>query len=99
MPCALAQNIGTLLAARAIAGIAASVPMTNVGGTLSDIWTPEQKGIPLAIFSAVIFVGPALGPLVGGFIAVGTSDGKGWRYIYWVSGEGASLRVETWRLK
>ncbi|KAG9100457.1 hypothetical protein FRC06_004127 [Ceratobasidium sp. 370] len=37
LPSALAPNIGCLIASRALAGIASSAPMTNVGGTLADI--------------------------------------------------------------
>lgn len=66
-----------------IAGIAASAPMTNVGGTLSDIWAPHEKGFPMAIFSAMIFIGPSLGPLIGGFVNVATTDG--FHNTYWVS--------------
>ena len=83
LPCAVAPNIGTLLVCRQIAGLAASVPMTNVGGTLSDIWTPAEKGIPMALFSSVLFIGPAAGPLVGGAITSATNAEHGWRYIYW----------------
>lgn len=83
LPCALATNLATLLAARMIAGLAASVPMTNVGGTISDIWSPAEKGIPMAIFSSVLFIGPAMGPLVGGAIASATNAYHGWKYIYW----------------
>lgn len=83
LPCALAPNLATLLAARMIAGLAASVPMTNVGGTLSDIWRPEDKGLPMAIFSSVLFIGPSAGPLIGGAITTGTNTEHGWRYIYW----------------
>lgn len=53
MQCALSKNIATLLSGRMIAGLAASAPMTNVGGSLSDIWKPEDKGIPMAMFSYV----------------------------------------------
>lgn len=83
LPCALAKNLATLLAARMIAGLAASVPMTNVGGTISDIWSPAEKGIPMAIFSSVLFIGPSMGPLFGGAIASGTNAYHGWKYIYW----------------
>lgn len=55
MQCALSKNIATLLSGRMIAGLAASAPMTNVGGSLSDIWAPEEKGLPLSIFSSCIF--------------------------------------------
>jgi len=80
IPCAVAKNIGTLLVCRAIDGIAFSAPMTLVGGTLADLWRPEERGVPMAAFSAAPFIGPAIGPLVGGF----TSDNLGWRWLYWL---------------
>lgn len=57
-----------------------SAPMTIVGGTLADLWRNEERGVPMAAFSAAPFLGPAIGPLVGGFIA----DNKGWRWLYWI---------------
>lgn len=59
IPGALAQNIETLLVARAIDGIAFSAPMTLVGGTLADLWKAEERGVPMAAFSAAPFIGPA----------------------------------------
>ncbi|KAI2464874.1 MFS general substrate transporter [Annulohypoxylon bovei var. microspora] len=80
IPGAVAKNITTLLVARAIDGIAFSAPMTLVGGTLADLWRSEERGIPMAAFSAAPFIGPAVGPLVGGFL----SDAAGWRWLYWI---------------
>ncbi|PSN64368.1 MFS general substrate transporter [Corynespora cassiicola Philippines] len=80
IPGAVAQNIETLLVTRAIAGIAFSAPMTLVGGTLADMWKNEERGVPMAAFSAAPFIGPAVGPLVGGFL----SDATGWRWLYWI---------------
>jgi hypothetical protein len=37
-----------------LAGIASSAPMTLVGGTLSDIWSEQDRGVPMAIFSATV---------------------------------------------
>ncbi|UNI16920.1 Synaptic vesicle transporter SVOP, variant 2 [Purpureocillium takamizusanense] len=80
IPCAVANNIATLLVCRAIDGIAFSAPMTLVGGTLADLWRNEERGVPMAAFSAAPFLGPAIGPLVGGFL----SDASGWRWLYWL---------------
>ena len=80
IPCAVAKNIGTLLVCRFIDGIAFSAPMTLVGGTLADLWRSEERGVPMAAFSAAPFAGPAIGPLVGGFL----SDAAGWRWLYWI---------------
>ncbi|KAG8731223.1 hypothetical protein FRC11_004697 [Ceratobasidium sp. 423] len=80
LPSALAPNIGCLIVSRALAGIASSAPMTNVGGTLADIWDVEDRGAAMAVFSSSIFMGPCIGPLIGGFIG----ETIGWRWIYWV---------------
>ena len=58
IPCAVAPNIGTLLVCRLIDGIAFSAPMTLVGGTLADLWRKEERGVPMATFSAAPFCGP-----------------------------------------
>lgn len=80
IPCAVSPNIGTLIVCRLIDGIAFSAPMTLVGGTLSDLWRNEERGVPMACFSAAPFIGPAIGPLVGGYLA----DAAGWRWLYWI---------------
>ncbi|EAU30375.1 hypothetical protein ATEG_09238 [Aspergillus terreus NIH2624] len=80
IPCAVSKNIGTLIVCRAIDGIAFSAPMTLVGGTLADLWKNEERGVPMAAFSASPFLGPAIGPLAGGFLA----DATNWRWLYWL---------------
>ena len=80
IPGAVSKNIATLLVSRALAGLSFSAPMTLVGGTLADLWRSEERGIPMAAFSAAPFCGPAIGPLVGGFL----SDNLGWRWLYWI---------------
>jgi multidrug resistance protein len=80
IPCAVADNAATLVVCRLIDGIAFSAPMTLVGGALADLWKAEERGVPMAAFSAAPFLGPALGPLIGGFI----SDNAGWRWLYWI---------------
>ena len=61
LPCAMAKNIETLLVCRLIDGIAFSAPMALVGGTLADLWRTEERGVPMAAFSAAPFLGPAIG--------------------------------------
>lgn len=59
VPCAVSKNIATLLVFRTLDGIAFSAPMTLVGGTLADLWKNEERGVPMAAFSAAPFIGPA----------------------------------------
>ncbi|GAB1192953.1 hypothetical protein APSETT444_002154 [Aspergillus pseudonomiae] len=70
----------TVFVIGAIDGIAFSAPMTLVGGTLADLWKNEERGVPMAAFSASPFLGPAIGPLAGGYLA----DAAGWRWLYWL---------------
>ncbi|VVT49015.1 uncharacterized protein SAPINGB_P002062 [Magnusiomyces paraingens] len=80
VPCAVAKNIGTLLVFRLLGGITFSAPMTLIGGSLSDMWRANERGIAMAIFSAMPFLGPVTGPLIGGYIG----QYAGWRWIYYV---------------
>jgi hypothetical protein len=38
-----------------------------VGGTLADLWRAEERGVPMAAFSAAPFLGPTIGPLSKAF--------------------------------
>lgn len=80
IPAAASKNITTLVVARAIDGIAFSAPLTLVGGTLADLWRAEERGVPMAAFSAAPFLGPVIGPLVGGYLSMS----HGWRWLYWL---------------
>lgn len=80
IPCAVSQNIGTLLVCRFFDGLFFSAPMCLIGGNLAEMWNTEERGVAMAIFSAAPFLGPVIGPLVGGFIY----DNAGWRWQYWV---------------
>lgn len=79
--CALAPNIGCLLACRFLAGFFGSGPLTLAGGTIADMWGPSERGFAIAIFAAAPYGGPVLGPLLGGFIGKYAN----WRWLYWVN--------------
>lgn len=70
-------NLAALLVFRFLAGFFGSSPLANSGGTLADIFSAEKRGLAMAIFAAAPFLGPSLGPLVGGFLGI-TS---GWRWV------------------
>ncbi|PPQ69265.1 hypothetical protein CVT24_000071 [Panaeolus cyanescens] len=80
LPGPLAKNAATLVVTRMIAGIMASAPMCNVGGSIADVWAIEDRGGPMALFSGTLFIGPCLGPMIGGWIG----ERAGWRWVYWV---------------
>lgn len=34
-------------------------------GVMADIWDPARRGIAMSLFTACVFLGPVLGPVVG----------------------------------
>lgn len=78
--CAFAPNFGGLLVGRFLTGTFASSALSNAPGVLADIWGPVERGNAMAIFSMMTFVGPALGPVIGGFLELK----ENWRWIFYV---------------
>jgi MFS family permease len=56
-PSAFAPNAASMVVGRALAGIAASAPMTVIGGTIADMWELRDRGLPMALFSGTVFIG------------------------------------------
>lgn len=72
-----ANSMGALIVLRFFAGAFGSSPLTNAGGVIADIFTAEERGKAGAIFSMAPFLGPALGPIAGGFLG----EAHGWRWV------------------
>ena len=79
----LAPSIGPQLAFRFLAGFFGSTPIVCAGGTLADLFTPGERVVVFPLFAAVAFCGPAVGPVVGGFIE--QADGLSWRWVDWTT--------------
>jgi MFS family permease len=75
----LAQNFTTLVVCRFFAGMLGSGCLAVGAGTNSDVFAPISRAASSSIFLLAPFLGPALGPPVGGFAA----QAKGWRWTQW----------------
>lgn len=78
---ALAPDVGTLIAARAVQGAGSALLMPLALALLSAAFPPERRGAAIGIFSAITGLSVASGPLVGGAIVEGIS----WQWIFWVN--------------
>lgn len=73
------KSLGSLLVCRFLAG-ALGGPVLAVGaGTNADMYDARNRAIASACFVMMPFLGPALGPVIGGFAA----QFKGWRWTQW----------------
>jgi EmrB/QacA subfamily drug resistance transporter len=79
--CALAPNVETLIAARAMQGAGAALLMPLGLALLSEAFPPERRGAAIGIFSAITGLAVAAGPLVGGAVVEGLS----WHWIFWLN--------------
>jgi EmrB/QacA subfamily drug resistance transporter len=79
--CALAPDVGWLIAARAVQGAGAALVLTLGLALLSAAFPAERRGTAIGLFSAVTGLAVASGPLVGGAVV----EGLAWEWIFWVN--------------
>src|SRR3954466_7018450 len=79
--CALAPNIGTLIAARAIQGAGAAFVMPLGLALVGAAFPPEKRGSAMGAMQGLTGLSVASGPVIGGAIAQGID----WPWIFWVN--------------
>ncbi|GES65255.1 related to HOL1 protein [Aspergillus terreus] len=79
--CACAQSYGSMLAARAMMGLAAG--MSEVLGplTIADIFFVHERGTVMAIYTGMLSSGAGIGSVLAGLITINES----WRAMFWLS--------------
>ncbi len=79
--CAVAPNIGVLIAARAVQGAGSALIMPLGLALLSSAFPPEKRGAAIGMFSAITGLAVASGPLIGGAVVQGID----WQWIFWLN--------------
>ncbi|PGG99750.1 hypothetical protein AJ80_09294 [Polytolypa hystricis UAMH7299] len=77
---ALAPNMVGLTVMRFLAGVGGSGVMTIAPAIVADLYPVERRGFASSLIVLAQSLGPAIGPICGGFI----SESLGWRWAYWV---------------
>ncbi|KEF53571.1 uncharacterized protein A1O9_10546 [Exophiala aquamarina CBS 119918] len=75
--CCMARNIQTLLVFRLFCGIFGSPALVIPAGQLADIFGPKERGLAMAVFAAAPWLGPTVGPSIGGYLGLAA----GWRWV------------------
>jgi EmrB/QacA subfamily drug resistance transporter len=79
--CALAPNVGVLIAARALQGAGSALLVPLGLALLSAAFPPERRGAAIGMFSAITGLAVASGPLIGGAVV----QGLAWQWIFWIN--------------
>ncbi|KAI5295866.1 hypothetical protein KEM52_006673 [Ascosphaera acerosa] len=80
---ATAKDIQTLEITRFFTGFFAAAPVTNTGGVMGDIWSPEHRGAAIVGYAMAVIGGPMIGPIAGGAIV---QSYLGWRWTEYITG-------------
>jgi EmrB/QacA subfamily drug resistance transporter len=79
--CALAPNLGELIAARAIQGLGAAAVLPLSLTILTTAFPPERRGMIVGIYGGLAGLAVASGPLIGGAV----TQGIDWHWIFWIN--------------
>ncbi|MWA05779.1 DHA2 family efflux MFS transporter permease subunit [Actinomadura sp. LD22] len=78
---ALAPDIGTLIAARAVQGAGGAIVMPLTLTLLAAAVPPARRSVALAAWSMMSGLGVALGPVLGGAVTQAAT----WQWIFWIN--------------
>lgn len=79
--CGMSQNMGELVAFRAIQGLGAGGLMVGIMSVIGMLVPPRERGKYMGIMMAVMPAAMIAGPLVGGWI----TDNASWRWIFYIN--------------
>lgn len=81
---ATAKDLQTVMITRFFGAFFASAPVTNTGGVLGDLFSPQYRGIAMAGYALAVVGGPTVGPIVSA--AVVQVSYLGWRWTEYLTG-------------
>ena len=79
--CGLASNIWTLVAFRFLQGIGGGALLSVSQAIVFEIFGKEKQGAASALFGIGVFLGPTIGPTLGGFI----TENYSWPWIFYIN--------------
>ncbi len=79
--CGVSNSLAEIVTARLLQGVfgASLVPLSQV--VIMDINPPEKQGSALSIWGVGVWVGPIIGPTLGGWL----TDSYDWRWVFFIN--------------
>lgn len=81
IPIALSPTLAGVLVCRWLAGCFGAAPISMASAVFADFWAPTERGLATSLYSAAVYGGPTLGPVIGAFV---TESHLGWRWTAWL---------------
>jgi DHA2 family multidrug resistance protein len=79
--CGFAPTLAILVLFRVGQGLAGGGLQPSVQAILADSFSPQKRGMAMALYTVAILVAPVLGPTAGGWI----TDNYSWRWIFYIN--------------
>jgi MFS transporter, DHA2 family, multidrug resistance protein len=79
--CGMAANLTMLVIARILQGLAGGGLLAKAQSILFETFPRSEQAAAQAIFGIGVISGPALGPVLGGYL----TDTMGWRWIFFIN--------------
>ncbi len=81
MACGVAQNLPEIVICRLLQGLAGASLMPLSQTTMLDIFPMRQVPQVMSIWSAVVIMGPIIGPGLGGWL----TENLSWRWVFYIN--------------
>ena len=79
--CGFSDSLGTLILARVVQGLGASLMSPQTMAVITRIFPPQQRGSAMALWGATSGVATLVGPILGGVLV----DAFGWEWIFFIN--------------
>lgn len=79
--CGLSTNLAMLIAARVLQGLCGGGLLAKAQSILFETFPKKEQAAAQAVFGIGVIAGPALGPVLGGYL----TDTLGWRWIFFIN--------------
>src|ERR1700704_2101454 len=79
--CGVAQSLVQIVLFRFVQGLAGAALVPQSQAVLLDINPPERQGRAMAVWGLAVVVGPAVGPVLGGWL----TENYSWRWVFFIN--------------
>jgi MFS transporter, DHA2 family, multidrug resistance protein len=79
--CGMARSLEALIFFRVLQGLGGGALQPTQQAILRQTFPPREQGMAMAIFTMVILIGPAIGPVLGGWL----TDNYSWPWIFYIN--------------